>query len=463
MKAIDNKLSEQIMIENEANYCKNLKNTTDLKNTNNAACIGKSISESNLLSWIKTSKNSFKIPAKHSGKSFLISRGIYKYKNPIDEIFPSFITNDGLSGNELNAMQRSISMENMSHLCSTFNESKKCDISFKDSYATVSSIQNNSSQEKETKNQNQTKFSPTMVINEEGEIIQGSVISPLISPPRSRCVFIGEFTRECVFNVLRISHKWDYPLKYVIGFHSYFIKSCCQMLKSHINQFTSSGAFINGVFPELLERIKHDLKDRNYCLCVDISSIEELEQVEPLLRNAGAYIICSKLPMLSRLASYTDYLFVSRNAGISKQYEANLRKKSMCMVATRNMLKYSMGYKLSILSYYLDKLEENEYIVAVNPFNSIVLNLWYLPYWKGFKLGESSQVYYPIGCIMGYFSAGGNSHRKTIKSYYLKNYRAKKMQNVIAERGNPLSFLYKDYLPKDIFLVIFTLSFAFDL
>lgn len=449
-------------IKCEPNYKQNINNISQkampaLTPSNpSSVFLEKSISENNLLNWIKSSKRSFKIPSQPYGKSLFVSRGIYKYKNPVDEIFPCNIVDNGVGNCELNSMQRSISMETIRDLHRKTNETNE-----------VNKV--NKVNEKITENPNATdssqpkpkysQVSPTMVINAEGEIMQGSVISPLICPPRSRCVFIGEFTRECVFNVLRISRKWDYPLKYIIGFHSYFITSCCRMLKSHINQFTNGGAFINGVFPELLERIKQESRGQNYCLCVDVSSNEELDLVEPLLRDASAYIICGKMPMLSRLAPYVDYLFMSRSAGISKQYEANLRKKSMCMVSTRNMLKYSMGYKLSVLAYYLDKLEDNEYIVAVNPFNSTVLNLWYLPYCKGLTTMESNAFYYPIGCVMNYFANGGNSHRKAIKTYYVKNYRAKKMQAVIAERGNSLSFLYKDYLPRDIFLIIF--SFAF--
>lgn len=396
----------------------------------------KSISENNLLNSIRSAKPWFEFPAKHCGKALQISRGIYRYKNPIDEIFPLSASAEMLP----------TKIEESKNVSAVINSSNN--------------IQNSTKNPQNSPPLKSCKI-PTMAINEEGEIMQNSIISPLNSPPRSRCVFIGEFTRECAFNALRISRKWDHSLKYIVGFHSYFIKSCCQLLKSHINQFTSGGAFINGTFSDLLERIIKDSKGYKYSLCVDVSNNEELALIEPLLQAADSYIICSKLPMLSRLAQYTDYLFISKSAGISRQYEANLRKKSTCMVATRNMLKYSMGYKLSVLAYYLDKLEEHEYIVAVNPFNSVVMNLWYLPYWQGFKIREESNnaFYYPIGCIMGYFTSCGDSHKRAIKTYYIKNYRAKKMQTVLEERGNPLSFLYKHYLPKDVFLIIFDFAF----
>lgn len=418
----------------------------------------KSISENNLLNWMNSNNKCYKkYTSGCCNNPFFISRGIYKYKNPVDEIRPTLCCDK--PNNCSYSTRKSISMENIKELNAALKNDKQ-------------NTKKNTKQNTKKTPKNTTKIdpkinppdkpansAPTMVINEEGEIIQGATIQPLIYPPCSKTVIIGEITGESVFNIIRISRKWDYPLKYVIGFNPYFINSCCQFLNSHINQFTAGGAFINGSNPDILNRVKHDLRNQNYCLCVDISNFEELEKVEPLLQNAGSYIICSKISMLSRLAPYAEYLFISKAAGISRQYEANMRRKSLCMVSTRNMLKYSMGYKLSILAYYLDKLKENEYIVALKPFNSIVMNLWYLPCCKKFRFRGNGGFYYPLGCMAGYFSSQGNSHKKTIKKYYTENYKAKKMQTVIAERSNPLSFLHKDYLPKDVFLVIFEFAF----
>lgn len=373
----------------------------------------KAYSENNLLSKKLTSQQTEKQThfAKNGPKlqSPYKSRGVFNYDIPINEIYP-----------------RSQSLGELSTISSPL------------SYDRVS-----------------------RAVNPEGEILSNVVLNPADTLPLGRCVVINDYHRATVLNLLLLTQMWDYPIKYIIGFDSQFTNVVARHIGSPIIH-GGGGSFISGCDKRSLVLIAGDISSQNYSLLLDVPDTDTLFEMAPILNNSKTYAIYASMALLPYLTSYADYLIIPKHAEISKEYEAKLSKKNTGSINKHNLLKYSISYKLAIASHYLDKLTDDEFLVIANPFNSITIDLWYVRNSPSINLSQNQSSNYLTrsNSPINYFDGGGSVRKRDIKRFFTTSRKIKKMQTVLSLRGAPDSLFYKEYFPKDIFLIIFYMSFG---